>query len=62
MLLFMKVNVHFQDDTTGDYRSAILALVVGGPPPQIAAKCKLAFSWHLVQMLFCLQHVRFLNN
>lgn len=26
------------DDTTGDYRNALLALIIGGPPPQIASK------------------------
>ncbi|KAK7092446.1 annexin A6-like [Littorina saxatilis] len=26
------------DDTSGDYQRALLALVVGGPPPQLAAK------------------------
>ena len=30
----------FQDDTSGDYRNAIMALVIGGPPPQMAAKCE----------------------
>ena len=29
----------YQDDTSGDYRNALLALVVGGPPPMTSEKC-----------------------
>lgn len=31
---------YWQDDISGDYRNVILALVVGGPPPNNASKCK----------------------
>ncbi|KAL8616420.1 hypothetical protein ACOMHN_041023 [Nucella lapillus] len=31
------------DDTSGDYRNSLLALVVGGPPPEMAAKSGEAF-------------------
>lgn len=34
----------WQDDISGDYRNVILALVVGGPPPNTAAKCKSILS------------------
>lgn len=39
----------WQDDISGDYRNVILALVVGGPPPNTAAKCKSFFpkAWIL---------------
>ncbi|XP_076456172.1 annexin A6-like [Babylonia areolata] len=31
------------DDTSGDYRNTVLALIVGGPPPEMAAKSGDAF-------------------
>ena len=37
--------LYFQDDISGDYRDAILALVVGGDPPDMQSKCE---SPHLV--------------
>lgn len=30
----------FQDDLSGDYRSAVLSLVTGGDPPDMSSKCK----------------------
>ena len=41
----------FQDDTSGDYHNAIMALVIGGPPPQMAAKCEYHVLGHHSVML-----------